>query len=43
VCSDGLLRTDDQIVQIVVPELGFERSGSRIRAAIVDAVAAVRR
>jgi very-short-patch-repair endonuclease len=41
--SDGLLRTDDQIVQIVMPELGFERSGARIRAAILDAVAATRR
>jgi very-short-patch-repair endonuclease len=40
--SDGLLRTDDQIVQLVATELGFQRSGARIRAVILEALAASR-
>lgn len=38
VASDGLLRTDDEIVSEVVRELGFKRRGSRIDATIRRAI-----
>ena len=43
IASDGLLRTDDQIVDEMIEMLGFERRGARIVATISGAVALFRR
>jgi hypothetical protein len=32
--SDGRLRTDEEIIEEMIPELGFSRRGPRIEAAI---------
>jgi hypothetical protein len=39
IASDGQLRTDDQIIDEIVPELGFSRRGVRIETAIRSAIA----
>ncbi|MEA2616236.1 MAG: hypothetical protein QOE72_2019, partial [Chloroflexota bacterium] len=36
--SDGLLRTDEQLIQAAMEELGFRRRGSRIEAALTAAI-----
>ena len=36
--SDTLLRTDEDVMREMIDELGFRRSGSRIRAAIDSAI-----
>ena len=41
--SDGQLRTDDEILDEAIEELGFERRGSRIVAAIRAAIESCRR
>ncbi len=41
-CSDGRLRTDDEIVEEMVRELGFQRRGARIEAAIRRVIERVR-
>lgn len=41
--SDTLLRSEDQLLTDVMLELGFNRRGSRIVAAITDAIRTVRR
>ena len=41
--SDTLLRTDEDIMREMISELGFGRTGSRIRAAIESAIRAARR
>jgi len=38
VISDGQLRTDEQIMEEILPELGFSRRGVRIETAIRDAI-----
>ena len=40
--SDTLLRTEDEVLEEVMRELGFNRKGPRIREAILRAVAAAR-
>ena len=40
--SDGLLRTVDEVIEEMMSELGFQRRGSRIIAALSDAVQAAR-
>jgi len=40
--SDTLLRTEEQVIDEVVRELGFQRRGPRIRAAVVAALRALR-
>jgi very-short-patch-repair endonuclease len=40
--SDGLLRSDDELVALTARELGFERVGSRIRSRLLEAAARVR-
>jgi hypothetical protein len=35
IASDGLLRTDDQIIDEMIPTLGFSRRGARIESAII--------
>ena len=40
--SDTLLRTDEHVMREMITELGFRRSGSRIRAAIESAIRDVR-
>jgi very-short-patch-repair endonuclease len=40
ICSDGLLRTHDQIIDEMVDALGFKRRGARIEARIREAIAA---
>ena len=42
-CSDTLLRTDDELFDEFMAELGFRRRGSRIRAAFDNALAKARR
>lgn len=42
-CSDTLLRTDDELFDEFMAELGFRRRGSRIRAAFEKALAKSRR
>ena len=37
--SDGLLRTNDQLMDLMVEELGFERRGARIVARVEAAIA----
>lgn len=37
--ADGQLRTDDQILEAMVDEMGFARRGARIESAIRDAIA----
>ena len=39
IASDGQLRTDDQIIDEVIPTLGFSRRGVRIESAIRSAIA----
>jgi hypothetical protein len=39
VASDGQLRTDDQIIDEIIPTLGFSRRGVRIESAIRNAIA----
>jgi very-short-patch-repair endonuclease len=39
IVSDGQLRTDDQIIDEIIPILGFSRRGVRIERAIRDAIA----
>jgi very-short-patch-repair endonuclease len=39
ITSDGQLRTDDQIIDELVPTLGFRRRGVRIESAIQSAIA----
>ena len=41
--SDTLLRTDEDVMREMINELGFRRSGSRIRAAIDSAIRDARR
>ena len=41
--SDTLLRTDDDIMREMISELGFGRTGSRIRQAIESAIRSARR
>jgi very-short-patch-repair endonuclease len=41
-CSDTLLRTDDELFDEFMAELGFKRRGSRIRAAFENALAKAR-
>jgi hypothetical protein len=41
--SDTLLRTEEQLLDEVVRELGFSRKGPRIREAVLAAVRAARR
>ncbi len=41
--SDGLLRTNDQLMDLMVEELGFERRGARIVAKVEAAIARHRR
>jgi very-short-patch-repair endonuclease len=36
--SDGLLRTDEEILRDLVPELGFSRRGARIETAVRNAI-----
>ena len=36
--SDGLLRTDDEIIRDALPRIGYQRKGPRIEAAILDAI-----
>jgi hypothetical protein len=36
--SDGLLRTDDEIIAEMVPLLGFSRKGPRIVAVLQNAI-----
>ncbi|MBA3725758.1 MAG: hypothetical protein H0W86_04730 [Armatimonadetes bacterium] len=36
--SDGLLRTSDEIIQEVLPRIGYQRRGRRIDQAILDAI-----
>ncbi len=38
IISDGQLRTDEQIMEDILPELGFSRRGVRIETAIRDAI-----
>ena len=40
--SDTLLRTEDEVLEEVMRELGFSRKGPRIREAITRAVASAR-
>ena len=40
--SDTLLRTDDELLREMRRELGFKRGGSRINAAILEAIGAAR-
>ena len=42
VMSDTLLRTDDELLRELRKELGFKRGGSRINAALQDAIAVIR-
>ena len=42
VVSDTLLRTDDELLRELRRELGFRRGGSRINAALLEAIAIVR-
>jgi hypothetical protein len=40
--SDTLLRTEEEILDEVVRELGFARRGPRIREAVAEAIVAAR-
>ena len=40
--SDGLLRSDDELVAITARELGFGRVGPRIRSRLLEAAARLR-
>ncbi|GAC1427854.1 MAG: hypothetical protein NVS1B11_17950 [Terriglobales bacterium] len=42
VCSDGQLRTDEEVVSEMVSNLGFSRRGARIDSAIKSAIRAYR-
>jgi hypothetical protein len=39
IASDGHLRTDDQIIDEMIAELGFSRRGARIERALQAAIA----
>ena len=41
--SDTLLRTEDELIQEMMKELGFKRSGARIREALIRAIRDARR
>jgi hypothetical protein len=41
--SDGLLRTDDELIEAAARELGFRRRGARIVAALSAAISQTRR
>ena len=43
VLSDTLLRTDDELLRELRQELGFRRGGSRINAALMEAISVARR
>jgi very-short-patch-repair endonuclease len=43
ILSDGCLRTDDEIIRNMLPELGFSKRGVRIEARILQAIQQVRR
>jgi hypothetical protein len=43
VLSDGRLATDEEIITELTQELGFHRKGSRIVAALTDAIRAAKR
>ena len=38
VLSDNIPRGTEDIIKVMIPELGFRRSGSKIRAKIIDAI-----
>ena len=40
--SDTLLRTDEDVMREMITELGFKRSGSRIREALDKAIRSAR-
>ncbi len=40
--SDGCLRTDEEILKEMVPELGFKRRGARIDRVVQTAIKRVR-
>ena len=42
VMSDTLLRTDDELLRELRQEMGYKRGGSRINAALLDAIAVAR-
>ncbi|MEY2745379.1 MAG: hypothetical protein RL112_421, partial [Planctomycetota bacterium] len=42
IASDGLLRTDDELMRTAREELGFEKMGSKIRRRLEEAVEAWR-
>ena len=42
VLSDTLLRTDDELLRELRQELGFKRGGSRINAALTEAIGIAR-
>lgn len=41
--SDTLLRTEDELLSEAIRQLGFKKRGSRIVAALTDAIRAARR
>ncbi|SBO44253.1 hypothetical protein [Cyanobium sp. NIES-981] len=41
--SDGILRSDDEIIASILPELGFKRRGARIVARLADVIARCRK
>ncbi len=43
ICSDGRLRTDDEILDEMVSQLGYQRRGPRIKVVIMAAVRAAKR
>ena len=43
IASDGILRSDDEIVAEAVKELGYKKKGSRIVTKLKQAIAAKRR
>jgi very-short-patch-repair endonuclease len=42
ILSDGCLRTDEEILKVMLPELGFKRRGSRIDQAVFAAIERLR-
>jgi len=38
ICSDGLLRTDDEIIKEVLPRIGYQRKSPQIAKAILEAI-----
>ena len=41
--SDGLLRTEDELIRLAMDELGFQKRGSRIVTALEGAIRTARR